>query len=434
MEKINFKLKEPQKGITSANQKETLIFMIFSYGYFKLDHNGRKKYISIKLTTGMKIYPHQWNSSKNRAKQKSNFDYTSINTSLDRLENISKRLLRENKGIKPDELKQLINKEFNKIPDLKETFLDYIKRYIEEAKEGVRLTQNKEGAKFSKSSIKALSSFRNKIKEYQKYKKITLEFEDIDQKFYDEFTSFLTTKKNHSPNYIGKLIKEVKTIMFAASREKLHDKTDFKYFKVTTQNVDAIYLNENELRLLWNLDLTNRPSHEVARDVFLVGCYTAQRYSDYHRINKNNIRNNNIELTQRKTGEKVFIPIRPELRLILEKYDYKLPKTHEQKINTYIKEVGKLAGIDGNINKEKTRGGLKIEENIPKYKMITTHTARRSGATNMYLAGIPSIDIMKITGHKTEREFLKYIKVSKEETATMLQNHPYFNKPILKAN
>ncbi len=73
-----------------------------------------------------------------------------------------------------------------------------------------------------------------------------------------------------------------------------------------------------------------------------------------------------------------------------------------------------------------TKGGKLIKNELPKYELIKTHTARRTGATNMYLAGIPTIDIMKITGHRTESEFLKYIKVSKQETATKLSSHPYF--------
>ena len=44
----------------------------------------------------------------------------------------------------------------------------------------------------------------------------------------------------------------------------------------------------------------------------------------------------------------------------------------------------------------------------------------------MYLAGIPSIAIMKITGHKTEKEFMKYIKISEEQNAAELMSHPYF--------
>ena len=65
---------------------------------------------------------------------------------------------------------------------------------------------------------------------------------------------------------------------------------------------------------------------------------------------------------------------------------------------------------------EEVKGGLKVSKKVPKNELIKTHTARRTGCTNMYLAGIPSIDIMKISGHKTEKEFLGYIKVTKEQT------------------
>jgi integrase len=78
------------------------------------------------------------------------------------------------------------------------------------------------------------------------------------------------------------------------------------------------------------------------------------------------------------------------------------------------------------IEVEKIKGGLKVKSLVPKNDLIKTHTARRTGCTLMYLAGIPAIDIMKISGHKTEREFLNYIKTSKEETAQNLAKHPYF--------
>lgn len=54
---------------------------------------------------------------------------------------------------------------------------------------------------------------------------------------------------------------------------------------------------------------------------------------------------------------------------------------------------------------------------------ISSHTARRSFATNYYLEGFPTIDLMKITGHKTEKAFLTYIKVSQLDTAKRLNQH-----------
>ncbi|MDD5694994.1 MAG: site-specific integrase [Bacteroidales bacterium] len=179
------------------------------------------------------------------------------------------------------------------------------------------------------------------------------------------------------------------------------------------------------------MSMPYNPAYDLARDVFLVGCYTAQRVSDYSRIRAKNIRKLEngirvIELIQQKTKEKVIIPIRPELEEILKKYSYNLPKVYEQKVNKNIKEVGKLAGIKEMINPETIKGGLTVKTETPKHQLIKTHTARRSGCTNMYLAGISPIDIMKISGHKSGKEFKKYINVTREQTAISLTSHPYF--------
>ena len=185
--------------------------------------------------------------------------------------------------------------------------------------------------------------------------------------------------------------------------------------------VQSIYLSEAELMTMQELDLSELPLLEVARDVFLIGCYTAQRFSDYSKISKENTRVQNggvkvVDIVQEKTGERVIVPIRPELDQIFQKYDYSVPKIFEQKLNSRIKTVGEKAKINEKVRITEFKGGLKHESDHFKYNLIKTHTARRSGCTNMYLAGIPAIDIMKISGHKTESEFLKYIKVTKEET------------------
>lgn len=134
-----------------------------------------------------------------------------------------------------------------------------------------------------------------------------------------------------------------------------------------------------------------------------------------------------IDLKQQKTGNHVVIPVRPELQAILEKYDNRLPRTYEQKVNHLIKEIAREAGITEKVEVSYIENGEKKSRLVEKCDMVKTHTARRSGATNIYLAGIPTIAIMKITGHKTEREFMKYIKITEEQTALELMNHPYFS-------
>lgn len=434
MQNISFRLKEPQKGTTPANQRETLVYLFFSYGYYETDLQGNKKYLPLKYSTGLKIFPHWWTSEKNKAKQSLKFDYQSFNNSLDKLVATAKNIQTQYGNIHPNKLRDYIKEEEGKATKSEALNLNmFIEKYINDITTGARLNKDKE--KFKPSTIKTINGFKSLFYRYQNTLKRKYDFNDITMDFYNDFVKFMTSI-NYSPNTIGRQVKQLKIFMRLAKDEGLHKNTEFenKAFKSITKKVDNIYLTETELRQLWQLDLSNKPNLDHARDVFLIGCFTAQRYSDYHRINKNNIKDTFIELIQSKTQEKVIIPIRPELRQILIKYNYTLPKTHSQKVNNYIKEIGKLAGIDELIETENTKGGLIVKKTVPKYELIKTHTARRSGATNMYLAGIQSIDIMKITGHKTEREFLKYIKVTKEETANLLQSHPYFNTPLLKAN
>lgn len=68
-------------------------------------------------------------------------------------------------------------------------------------------------------------------------------------------------------------------------------------------------------------------------------------------------------------------------------------------------------------------GRLSTDATKPLFECVTSHTARRSFATNLYLDGFPTIEIMKITGHKTEKSFMKYIKVSKLDAAKRLSAH-----------
>ena len=196
--------------------------------------------------------------------------------------------------------------------------------------------------------------------------------------------------------------------MRAAREEGLHDNglIESRKFRVLTADVENIYLTESEIRAIADLDFST--------------------------INEGNIRTLDsgqrvIDLKQQKTGNHVVIPIRPELQAILDKYENRLPKAYEQKVNKFIKEVAREAGITEKIEVPYVENGEKKTHLVDKCDLVKTHTARRSGATNMYLAGIPTIAIMKITGHKTEKEFMKYIKITEEQTAMELMNHPYFS-------
>lgn len=193
------------------------------------------------------------------------------------------------------------------------------------------------------------------------------------------------------------------------------------------EETDAIYLNTDQLETILQLDLSKSKSLENARDLFLVGCWTGLRFSDFSELsNRDVIKGDFIHIKTQKTGASVAIPILPPLKEIMNRYkdqtENGLPHSiSNQKLNAYIKEIGKIAGFDQIVEVTKPTAGSRKTIKVPFYQLITTHTARRSFATNMYrIYKLPPATIMKVTGHKSEAVFFKYIRITPEENAQMI--------------
>lgn len=429
------------KFIVKSKEKQRLATLYLRF------INGRETDIFTAIPE--KIYPEYWLNTSQQLKKAivedgkfSEIEKASFEDKLRDLKNFVLKQFNENvqegKTATKEWLKTVIDKHYNKEVAKEETLNQYIDRFINEIESGDRTyTHNNDHKRYELGTIKNFKGFKAQFDEYQKEKKVKLQFNSITLDFYDEFVKFFI-KKNYSLNTIGRMIKNLKTIMRLSMDEGLHSNTEVnrKRFKTMKTTVDNIYLTEVEVNKIRDLDLSEDSVKDVARDVFLIGVYTAQRFSDFSRITPENIKTLEgikvIDIIQQKTRERVIIPIKPELDEILKKYNYTVPKTWEQKVNFHIKKIGEKAGITESIEVEKIKGGLKVKSFVSKNDLIKTHTARRTGCTLMYLAGIPAIDIMKISGHKTEREFLNYIKTSKEETAQNLAKHPYFRGNTLK--
>lgn len=407
--------------------------------------------IDLTVPTAFNMYPEYWNVASQTFKQRIPFSETFTesdkNNLSDNFLDLRNMVLRKynelnasGRPVTKEWLISVVNTFHNKTETLgKETLNDFIDRFIKEIETGQRLyNHNNRTERYKDGTIKNYRGFREQFNLFQESKNRVYNFDDITIDLYDQLVVFFNSK-SYSPNTIGRHIKNLKVVMRIARDNGLHhnNEVDRKKFKSMKVSVHEIYLTETEVKKMFDLNLSELPRLERARDVFLIGCYTAQRFSDYSRIRKENIRKLNdgtmvVDIIQQKTGEQVLIPMRPELVFLLEKYEYNVPKVLEQKLNMAIKDVGELALITTPIIREGTRGGLKVVTKVTKNKLIKTHTARRTGCTNMYLAGVPTLGIMKISGHKTEREFLTYIKTSKEQTAQTLNTHPYFTQSKLK--
>ena len=275
----------------------------------------------------------------------------------------------------------------------------------------------------------------NVLKNYDETLNKPLTFDSINMDFYEHFVNYLTYDKNFAKNTIGGHIKEIKVFMdycndkgYTTNQGHRHRK-----FRKIEETAETIYLNDKELETLYKHNFKSNPKLDRIRDLFMIGCYTGLRFSDLSQITTDKFINNGTQLKIKtiKTGETVIIPLHWTIKEILNKYDGKLPRViSNQKFNEYLKKVGEEVKINELITLTRTKGGLNFETTKNKYDLITVHTARRSFSTNMYLADVPTISIMKITGHRTERAFMKYIKVTQEQNAEKLAKHKYFIKPL----
>lgn len=419
---VKYRLKE-------ANSKnQTSIILDYNFG-----RNNR-----IKFATGYKIEPKFWNNAKQSVKaistinNREEINKNLLNFKAEFISGISMldELEKQNKNILKSLLAKIIRKEDEKVEKVITSFFDYADDYIEK-----REYQSKHlsSVKLSPITVRSYKQTVSRLKEFNKKVKYNLDFGNIDLNFYYAFVGYLE-KYNYSTNTIGKHIKNLITILNRATEDGVNKNLSYKKkeFKTVNEETVSIYLNEKEIDALYNEDLSKTPDWELARDIFIIGYYIGQRVSDYNGIGNNQLKVFNgrkvLEINQKKTGAKVFVPLHKRIQHIMNKrYDGKFPpKLPDSDINEYIKEAGRKAEIKTLITVSRTKGGKKTTEDIEKNKLIVSHTARRSFCTNAYLSKMPVIDIMAISGHSTEREFYKYIKVTPQERAVKIADSAFF--------
>lgn len=285
-----------------------------------------------------------------------------------------------------------------------------------------------------------LKTYRGTLNLLNFYKAGTQAVRSVDMDWYNDFCCKCEAGGRDglplSANYIGKCVKNVKRVLRFSeeSGQEVHPAFKSRSFEVLSEQVESIYLTEDEIDLLLTLDLSGASeSLRVSRDLFIVGCYTGLRVSDYQRLSREHIVDCDgvsvFRIRAQKTGVEVFIPIHPKVNGILAQYGGDTPPfQHEQVLNRNLKELGLLAGIDRKEKVQRTRGGQLVTDTVMRCDLMQSHTARRSFCTNAYKAGVDTLQIMAISGHKTQENFLRYIRVTREEQAVLMSRHIFFKQ------
>jgi len=254
------------------------------------------------------------------------------------------------------------------------------------------------------------------LKAFEEFKGQQITFDCLNLDFYEELVDFLTydyvQRRRKVPtiglkvNTIGKTIKQFRTFLRNRIRKRIIPPIDMDGWDILEEEVDAVYLTIKEIRELHNLDLSPYPHLINYRNDFVLGCLTGLRFSDFSEVMKDDVRKDMLYKKQNKSDHWVVIPLRDEAITILNnRFNNNVSILTNAEFNRHIKTIAKLAGIKDLIKHSYKKQGKDSIETKPKYAWITSHTCRRSFCTNEFLAGTPVELIMKISGHKSVKDF-----------------------------
>ena len=299
-------------------------------------------------------------------------------------------------------------------------FWDY---FIKDSESGVRLSPTKK--KLKPSTINSFKTTRKKIAAFFNSKGWDLKLWEITQEHIDMLSDHLILDLEWSMNTHAKFMMDMlQMFKYAVKLKKLPPAilTELK-FDTSREETDAIYITMDQIKEMYAIKKFDLPEQEVVRDMFVIGCFTGMRFSDYSVLDPSAIRNNRLSFIQVKTGAKVTIPIHPIVNEILQKYNYVLPPVpRNNEFNAIIKTVGeKMPSLHVPFTKQITYKRELVEIEKMKYEFLMTHTARRSFCSNEYIRGTDPMIIMSISGHKSYKSFMRYIKVSGDQFADKME-------------
>jgi len=326
-------------------------------------------------------------------------------------------------------LKDVVNTFFNRV-----TSADTHKRYLTDWAKFYNETETlnkKTGAPLSKGTLTQHKTHLNTLLSFETHKGNRILLKDVNYDFYKDYLKYCFDIRLLNQNTTGGNIKTLKMWLKEANKRGLCNVDTSDFIKPTNETKD-VYLTDTEINKIFKHRLNGNLKLMNVRDLLIVGVWTGLRVSDFMRLDIDKIKGGNIEVKTQKTGKTVIIPVHPQIQAIIKRNDGKLPKAiSDQKFNEYVKDVCELVGISemvegGKRNKKTNR---KEYGTYPKHQLITSHTCRRSFASNLY-GKVDNKTIMGITGHNTETQFLEYIKITPKQHANTLKE--YWDKQELK--
>lgn len=410
---------------------ETVYVRVYSGSSFNSDKN---KYtgslFDYSTKTGIILKKNSFSNTYGKIKAKANIqNKDAINKKLQELKDYlfdcyNDTIISDNNFHK-NWLKDRVNQFFNRVSQT-ESYKKYLIDWADYQIENDTLNK-RTGKPITDGTKRKYKSVLSNLKAFEKHKKTKILLRGLNYDFYKEYVNYCINTQKYTLNTTGTRIRTLKTWINEANKRG-YCNVDLSSFQTMTNETKDVYLTEAEINRIFKHDFSDNLKLANVRDLLIIGVRTGLRVSDFMSLNIDNIKDEFIEVKTKKTGAAVIIPLHPQIKTVIKRNKGKLPRAiSDQRFNDYVKIVCKEAEINTIVEGGKQNPETKRKEYgmYEKHELITSHTCRRSFASNLY-GKVDITTIMGITGHRTEKEFLKYIKVTPKQHAEKLKE--YYSK------
>ncbi|MDD4437854.1 MAG: site-specific integrase [Tissierellia bacterium] len=348
-----------------------------------------------RFNTKTSINPDLWDAKAAKAIGKSK-EVDAINSLLDAINASIHKVYYDLQILENNVNAELVKNRFLGLEVKNQTVLELFKRHNEDIEKQVGINRTKATLQKYEIAYKRVSNF---IQEHYHLSDISLK--DVNHDFLRNFEVYLVTSCKCGPNTTAKFLQRFRTIIILARNNGWLQKDPFANFKIRFQKVDRGYLTHEQIEILMNKNFSLKRLEQV-RDIFVFCCYTGLAYIDVNKLRQSNIRKSFdgklwIMGKREKTGINFNIPLLDIAKEILDKYagtlpdDKALPVLSNQKMNSYLKEIGTLCEID---------------------KELTFHLARHTFATLTLSKGVSIESVSKMLGHSNIKTTQIYAKIT----------------------
>lgn len=353
--------------------------------------------------TGQKVHEDDWDVQNQLVKEHSPLA-PEVNFVLNRhkkqLNDVISRIREEALPGSIDSIKTLFKKQYEEsLPGN-----DFHKRF-EEFIEKASLTRKP-------STLVIYQSVLKDIRRFEHFTQFQIRFDTINEQFYDAFTRFLIEKLDNTNNTVSKKIKTLKVFLKHASENKLIDYSNYLKFKTNITQPTRIILTDQELTKIFNLNLSMQKELMVARDIFLFGCFTGLKFSEIIKLKNSDIQSRRLKVLNHYTNKEISVPMNNYAQMVLQRYEnsgtYCFPQMNNVYANKFVKEIACMAGLDQLIEVDTHRGQEIHTGQHPKWKLITTETARFTFAALSLKAGMRPELLILLLGQKNINSLLQY--------------------------